>query len=101
MCAGGVQQLEGVPDRAPLHDAEGHDKGHNAQPGLHGGLPRGRRITDGAPPPLAPAADSFLINRRHRAAAPTPFPRARACDDAVFRAYNVCLSVRIYVSVYK
>lgn len=52
--AGGVQQLEGVSNVPALYDTEGYDKGHNAQPGLHGGLSRGGpSIAAGPPPPFA------------------------------------------------
>lgn len=51
--AGGVQQLKGVPNISSLSDTKGHDKGHNAQSGLHGGLSRsGPSIAAGPPPPF-------------------------------------------------
>lgn len=30
--AGGLRQLESVPDHSAVHDAEGHDQGHHARP---------------------------------------------------------------------
>ncbi|XP_032687560.1 uncharacterized protein LOC116851837 isoform X2 [Odontomachus brunneus] len=56
----GVQQLEGVPNVSTLHDTEGHDKGHNAQPGLYGGLSRGGPSIAARPPP--PFATHDLVN---------------------------------------
>jgi len=48
---GGVQRLEVVSDVPALHDTEGHDKGYNAQPGLHGSLSRGGSSIAARPPP--------------------------------------------------
>lgn len=53
----GVWQLKDVPNVPPVHDVEGHDKGHHARPRLHGGVPRGGPIARGA------QVDEALLHR--------------------------------------